>query len=202
VRVHARCPVGAIGAGFAGFRWYYGPGVAGSGPDYFPLSALCPTNKLLPGNQPGIRRIILQHNQHIPFERYADDAICHCKSAEEARALWSALQERFAACKLVLHPEKTKIVYCKDANRLGDFPNHKTQLRPTLKRINLYGIRWARRKFKRLRRKTKGARDWFDRLRQVNPTLFAHWQLCHGNGRTSGAVRIERFTYGSGSARR
>jgi hypothetical protein len=27
---------------------------------------------------------------HIPFERYADDIICHCKSAEEARALWSA----------------------------------------------------------------------------------------------------------------
>ena len=57
------------------------------------------------------------------YERYADDAICRCKSAEEARALWSALQERFAACKLVLHPEKTKIVYCKDANRHGDFPN-------------------------------------------------------------------------------
>ena len=65
---------------------------------------------------------------------------------------------------------------------------YKTQLRPTLKRIDLYVIRWARRKFKRLRRKTKGARDWFDRLRRVNPTLFAHWQLCQGNGRTSGAV--------------
>jgi hypothetical protein len=48
---------------------------------------------------------------------------CHCKSAKEARALWSALQDRFAACKLALHPEKTKIVYCKDANRRGDFPN-------------------------------------------------------------------------------
>ena len=59
---------------------------------------------------------------HIPFERYADDAICHCKSAEEAQGLWSALADRFAACKLVLHPEKTKIVYCKDANRRGDFP--------------------------------------------------------------------------------
>ena len=56
------------------------------------------------------------------FERYADDAICHCKSAEEARALWSALADRFTACKLVLHPEKTKIVYCKDAKRRGDFP--------------------------------------------------------------------------------
>ena len=60
---------------------------------------------------------------HIPFERYADDIICHCKSAEEARALWSALADRFAACKLVLHPQKTKIVYCKDANRRGDFPS-------------------------------------------------------------------------------
>jgi RNA-directed DNA polymerase len=59
---------------------------------------------------------------HIPFERYADDVICHCKSAEEARELWRALADRFAACKLALHPEKTKIVYCKDANRRGDFP--------------------------------------------------------------------------------
>jgi RNA-directed DNA polymerase len=54
---------------------------------------------------------------HIPFERYADDIICHCKSAEEARELWSALADRFAACKLVLHPQKTKIVYCKDADK-------------------------------------------------------------------------------------
>jgi RNA-directed DNA polymerase len=57
-----------------------------------------------------------------------------------------------------------------------NYYNHfyKTQLRPTLKRIDLYVILWARRKFKRLRRKTKGARDWFDRLRRVDPTLFAH----------------------------
>ena len=53
------------------------------------------------------------------FARSADDVICHCKSAEEAQALWSALADRFAACKLVLHPEKTKIVYCKDKNRRG-----------------------------------------------------------------------------------
>ena len=60
---------------------------------------------------------------HIPFERYADDAICHCRSAEEAQALWKALADRLAACKLALHPEKTKIVYCKDVNRRGDHPN-------------------------------------------------------------------------------
>jgi RNA-directed DNA polymerase len=166
------------------------------------------------------------------------------------------------ACKLILHPEKTKIVYCKDANRRGDFPNqsfgflgftfrarktiwqghipahgfmpaaspaalkakaefgagrfitaatnpcktwqrctirasaagsttshfYHTQLRPTLTRIDAFLVRWARRKFKRLRHRTRGARDWFVQLRRATPTLFAHCQLCYGNGRTSGAV--------------
>ena len=36
---------------------------------------------------------------HILFERYADDIICHCKSAGEARALSSAIADRLAACK-------------------------------------------------------------------------------------------------------
>jgi len=65
---------------------------------------------------------------------------------------------------------------------------NKTQLRPTLKRIDAYVIRWARRKFKPMRHQTKGAGVWFDRLRRAKPRLFAHWFLCHGNGRTSGAV--------------
>jgi RNA-directed DNA polymerase len=58
----------------------------------------------------------------IPFERYADDAICHCKSAEEAQALWSALADRFAACKLVLHPEKTNRLLqgCEPARRFPE----------------------------------------------------------------------------------
>jgi hypothetical protein len=36
--------------------------------------------------------------------------------------LWSALEGRFGACRLVLHPQKTKLVYCRDANRKGDYP--------------------------------------------------------------------------------
>jgi group II intron reverse transcriptase/maturase len=60
---------------------------------------------------------------HIPFERYADDAICHCRTEAEACALRQALASRMADCKLMLHPEKTKIVNCKDANRRGDFPD-------------------------------------------------------------------------------
>jgi RNA-directed DNA polymerase len=53
----------------------------------------------------------------VPFERYADDAICHCRTRDEAEALHVALQARLADCQLVLHPQKTKIVYCKDTNR-------------------------------------------------------------------------------------
>jgi hypothetical protein len=64
---------------------------------------------------------------------------------------------------------------------------YRTQLRSTLKRIDAYVIKWARRKFKRMRHQTKGARDWFDRFRRANPKLLAHWSLCHGNGRTMGS---------------
>ena len=55
----------------------------------------------------------------VAFERYADDAICHCRTRAEAEALRAALAVRFAACRLELHPQKTKIVYCKDTNRKG-----------------------------------------------------------------------------------
>ena len=65
---------------------------------------------------------------------------------------------------------------------------YRTQLRPTLKRIDAYLIRWARGRYMRMVHQTKEARDWFDRLRRATPKLIAHWPLCHGNDRTSGAV--------------
>lgn len=55
----------------------------------------------------------------VPFERYADDAIVHCRSEQEAQTVLAAIAERFAACGLALHPTKTRIVYCKDDNRPG-----------------------------------------------------------------------------------
>jgi RNA-directed DNA polymerase len=58
----------------------------------------------------------------IPFERYADDIICHCKSGAE-REDSGAKSQIASRSALVLHPEKTKIVYCKDVNRRGDFPD-------------------------------------------------------------------------------
>jgi RNA-directed DNA polymerase len=59
---------------------------------------------------------------HVPFERYADDAICHCASEAQALGLRQALERRFAACGLRLNPQKTRVVYCKDANRPGAYP--------------------------------------------------------------------------------
>jgi RNA-directed DNA polymerase len=56
-----------------------------------------------------------------PFERYADDIVAHCDSEDQARMLRVAIAERLGALGLELHPVKTKIVYCKDANRPGSF---------------------------------------------------------------------------------
>ena len=49
--------------------------------------------------------------QH-PFERYADDIVCHCRSEWEAKQLLSAISQRMQRFDLTLHPEKTNIVYC------------------------------------------------------------------------------------------
>ncbi len=58
----------------------------------------------------------------IPFERYADDIVCHCRSEAQANYLKGALERRLAQCGLELHPEKTKVVYCKDGDRTGEYP--------------------------------------------------------------------------------
>ncbi len=55
-----------------------------------------------------------------PFERYADDVIAHCDSEAQAQDLRAAIAIRLGALGLELHPEKTKVVFCKDANRRGD----------------------------------------------------------------------------------
>jgi hypothetical protein len=59
----------------------------------------------------------------IPFERYADDALCHCRSEAQAEALLKALKHRMEEVRLELHPQKTKVVYCKDDDRRGDYPD-------------------------------------------------------------------------------
>jgi len=60
-----------------------------------------------------------------PWARYADDGIAHCKTEVEAKNLLQQLRRRFSECGLELHPEKTKIVYCKDDDRRGNYPETK-----------------------------------------------------------------------------
>ena len=55
-----------------------------------------------------------------PFERYADDVVIHCSSGEEALEVKAKVEERLRACKLEAHPDKTRIVYCRDSNRRQD----------------------------------------------------------------------------------
>jgi group II intron reverse transcriptase/maturase len=190
----------------------------------------------------------------IPFERYADDAVCHCKSEEEAKRLESALKERLKVCKLELHPKKTKIVYCKDMVRKQEYENIKfdflgytfqprvlksrkgnifvrfhpamsrdkaKKIRQTIKGwkihlksetdikklsklyspiirgwINYYSLfekytiksllerhfdtrvaKWAKRKFKKLRRRNGKTYKWLSDLKRRDFNLFPHWQL-------------------------
>jgi group II intron reverse transcriptase/maturase len=199
----------------------------------------------------------------VPFERYADDAICHCGSEAEALALRQALDRRFAECGLELHAEKTKVVYCKDTNRKREYPVihfvflgyqfrprsakwrnglygtsflpgaspkalqairqairrwslqtrsdkalddlarmfnpyirgwinyyghfYKSALYPTIRRVDVFLLRWARRKFKRFRQRPKAARDWLARVVRSSPELFAHWTLLYGQGVNAGS---------------
>ena len=64
-----------------------------------------------------------RNHPRIPFERYADDVICHCRTRREAEALQASLEARFVSCGLALHPTKTRIVYCKDTNRRDSYPD-------------------------------------------------------------------------------
>ena len=192
----------------------------------------------------------------VPFERYADDAVCHCGSLQEARQLKVDLTNRLNECKLQLHPDKTKIVYCKDDKRRGEYENtsfdflgftfqprvaknSKTgkffvgfnpaistkaakRIRLTIKRwrvhlrsdlslkeisklfspvirgwVNYYSLfakyklfdttryfdrrleRWAKRKFKSLKRRQGRANKLITKIAKREPDLFPHWKLKH-----------------------
>jgi group II intron reverse transcriptase/maturase len=200
-----------------------------------------------------------KHYPDIPFERYADDIICHCVSEEQARALKDALAKRLAQCRLTLHPDKTRIVYCKDANRRGNYPEqrfdflgyafrprsslnrerklfvsfapgisdkaaevvrqrirrwrlhhrndlaleeiarwvqpvlvgwvhyygrfHPTALRRALRTLDEFLVRWAKRKYQRLRDCPRRTWAWLRQVQARQPNLFAHWVTASTVGR-------------------
>ena len=68
----------------------------------------------------------MQHTHpDVPFERYADDVVAHCRTREQAQQVLASIQARLKRCRLEVHPEKTRIVYCKDADRRGEYPHTK-----------------------------------------------------------------------------
>jgi RNA-directed DNA polymerase len=189
----------------------------------------------------------------VPFERYADDAILHCKTKAQAQVLRDAIIERVAQVGLELNLDKTRIVYCKDSDRAGsheyeqfDFLGYtfrprlarsktgkkfvsflpavsddaakgmrrtikrwrlhlrsgstladlaqeinstvrgwinyygrfyRTQLIQTLELINDYLMRWAMRKYKRLRGHPTRAARFLTVVAERDRSLFAHWRL-------------------------
>jgi group II intron reverse transcriptase/maturase len=62
-----------------------------------------------------------KYHPNKPWCRYADDGLVHCRSEAQAYYMLQVLRQRFEECGLELHPEKTKIVYCKDERRTGDY---------------------------------------------------------------------------------
>ena len=83
----------------------------------------------------------------LPWCRYADDGLVHCRSEQEAQALKVELQVRLAACGLELHPTKTKIVYCKDGKRKATYPDVKFDFLGYCFRPRLVRRRWDDRLF-------------------------------------------------------
>ena len=61
----------------------------------------------------------------LPWCRYADDGLVHCRVEHEAEVVKAALQARLAECRLEMHPTKTRIVYCRDGKRRGKYPGVK-----------------------------------------------------------------------------
>jgi len=93
---------------------------------------------------------MMRNYSHLKFERYADDAKVHCKTEVEAKAVRAALAKRMAECKLELHPQKTKIVYCKDDDRKGqsehekfDFLGYTFQARRSKNRYGKYFVNFS-----------------------------------------------------------
>jgi RNA-directed DNA polymerase len=65
-----------------------------------------------------------ERHPDVPFERYADDVLVHCTTGQQAEDVKASIAARLLQCKLSLHPEKTKIVYCRDSNRQGPVWQH------------------------------------------------------------------------------
>jgi len=151
----------------------------------------------------------------IQFERYADDAIVHCRSEEQAKQVLEAIRDRFKQCGLELHPEKTRIVYCKDDDRRGsceqlsfDFLGYTFQPRRAKNRWGKHFVSFlpaiSAKAAKAIR---KTIRDWRmastrnnqrleDLARLVNPSVRG-WMNYYGRFYRSKCIQVLRYLNGA-----
>ena len=87
---------------------------------------------------------------YLSFERYADDIVVHCRSKAQAKFIRRQIEERLRRCKLEAHPQKTKIVYCKDDDRRGshahesfDFLGYTFRPRPSKNRQGKFFVNFS-----------------------------------------------------------
>jgi len=66
-----------------------------------------------------------KHFPDLQFERYCDDVVVHCKTEKQAQCVREAIAQRLADCGLEVHPDKTRSVYCKDADRRATYANER-----------------------------------------------------------------------------
>ena len=65
----------------------------------------------------------LTRNQpNVPWSRYADDGVLHCRSSKQAKFILNQLEQRFSACGLEINRSKSGIVCCANTkqNWAGD----------------------------------------------------------------------------------
>jgi hypothetical protein len=92
------------------------------------------------------------------------------------------------------------IIAVPTGRQASDCKSYRSELSPTLRRIDAFLIRWARHKYKRLRARTKGAREWLARVIQDSPSLFAHWRFLYVNGRNRRLAKDFETTIASAKA--
>lgn len=120
----------------------------------------------------------------VPFERYADDVVAHCRTKEQARQVLESIKRRLGQCRLEVHPEKTRIVYCKDDDRPGkyghekfDFLGYTFRPRRSKNRRGKYFVNFtpavSNASAKRMRQEM---RRWHLPLRRTRPSTT--WRAC------------------------
>ena len=70
----------------------------------------------------GFDQWMKENYPNVHFERYADDIVVHCRSLKQLEWIRTKIETRLARCRLTLNKAKTRIVYCKDTRRKGNWP--------------------------------------------------------------------------------